>query len=840
MKLSKKWLQEFVFLPDSLKDEDLAKELSLRTVEVEGIEKQSVPFDHMVVGVIDAVEKHPNADKLKVCQVNVGNEVLQIVCGGSNVEEKMKVIVGKIGAKVRWHGEGDVIELQKVAIRGVDSFGMICASDEVGLAHMFPKKDEKEIVDISSSKVKAGTSLSEFLHLSDTIFEVDNKSLSNRPDLWGHYGMAREISALYRKKLHEYKISEIKPGSEMKLDVRVEDKQLCPRYMAVAISGITIGPSSEKIQKRLQAVGIRPINNIVDITNYVMLELGQPTHAFDASKLAMSNGQLAIDNKQITNNNKQVNIVVRRAQNGEKFFTLDGKEQTLNSNMLMITNGKENLAIAGIMGGQGSGISDTTTTIIFESANFQGTNIRTTSTTLGLRTDSSVRFEKGLDPTVTQIALQRLVELTLEVCPQAKVMSSVVDESTVKPQKRVIEISEELIFKKIGVNIDQKRIIQILENLGFSVEIIRGSSRQAQKKMLLVTVPSFRYKDISLQEDLIEEISRLYGYENIPATMPFFAITPPLQNRLKEVERRIKEILAFECGFTESYNYSFESPEWLERLQVDMSLHLELENPIAKDRPLIRRSLITNLLANVESNLHRYESVKIFETGRVYKIEGAGERVQPKSDELLPRQDVYLGMVFSEKNQKVPFFQMSSVLKTLFDRLSVEYEIKTENDGHGQTILSFAHPGRKAYIFVNQKWVGTLAELHPHIQKNVGIDQRVAFIQLNISSLVENLIEKVSYSPLSLFPSVKRDIAFVISRTTSHAHVVECLKKIDPLIHDVELFDVYEGEKLGTGVKSMAYHIVYASDRTLTSEEVDKVHAKVVKAIQDLGGEVRK
>ncbi len=825
MKLSKKWLQEFVFLPDSLPAEELAKELSLRTVEVEGVEKQSVPFEHMVVGVVESVEKHPNADKLKVCQVNIGNEVVQIVCGGSNVEPKMKVIVGKIGAKVQWHGQGELIELQKVTIRGVDSFGMICASDEIALSHIFPKKDEKEIVDISSTKVKPGTSIAEFLHLNDTVFEVDNKSLSNRPDLWGHYGMAREISALYRKKLHPYVVSEIKPGSEIKLDVRVEDKQLCSRYMAVAISGITIGPSSEKIQKRLQAVGIRPINNIVDITNYVMVELGQPTHAFDFEKL--------------TSSNKQATIVIRKAQQGEKFTTLDGKDHSLTSQMLMITNGEKHLALAGIMGGQGSAVSDATTTIVFESAHFQGTNIRATSTALGLRTDSSVRFEKGLDPVGPKIALQRLVELTLQACPDAKVASPVVDVSNIKQEKRVIEISEEFLIKKLGVAVDQKRVMQILENLGFTVTIASKANKD-KKKPLLVTVPSFRFKDVMTPEDLVEEIARIYGYENIPVSMPLFSITPPIENTLKTLERNIKEILALECGFTESYNYSFESPEWLKRLEMDTSLHLELENPIAKDRPLIRRSLIPNLLVNMESNLHRYEEIKLFETGRVYKIEGAGERVEPKSDELLPKQDVYLGMVLAKKGQKVPFFHMSSALDVVFKRLSIPYELRTENDGHGQTLLSFAHPGRRAFIFVNNAWVGTIAELHPHLQKNVGIDERVAFVQLNLCSLAQYSTQELKYTALSLFPSVKRDIAFVINCSTSHAQVVQALKHVDALITDVELFDVYEGEKLGKDRKSMAYHIIYSADRTLTSEEVDQVHAKVVQAVMKLGGEVRK
>lgn len=821
MKISKKWLQDFVFFPDSLTADELGRELTLRTVEVEGVEKQAAAFENIVVGEIVFVEKHPNADKLKVCQVNVGSETVQIVCGGSNVAEKMKVIVAKVGAKVKWHGEGELIELGKVSLRGVDSAGMICASDEVGLADKFPKKDEKEIVDISSSKAKAGMLLCEFLHMDDVVLEVDNKSLSNRPDLWGHYGMAREISALYRKKLNPYTVPEIPDrgrdhDSGHGIDVKVEDAELCPRYMAVAVSGITIAPSPEKIQQRLQAVGIRPINNIVDITNYVMMELGQPTHAFDAARLTKKS------------------LVVRRAKEGEKFKTLDEKEHTLSSNMLMITDGEKSLAIAGVMGGEESGISNDTNTVIFESANFNGSSIRKTSTTLGFRTDSSARFEKGLDPANAEIALKRLVQLTLEVCPSAKVVSIVADVSNVKAENRVIELSEEIVTQKLGTHVDPKQIVQILQNLGFGVA--------KQKKSLLITVPTFRYKDVSIKEDLIEEIARVYGYEKIVSSLPMFTITPPLENKAKTVERKIKEILALECGFTETYNYSFESPEWLKRLGVDTSMHLELENPVAKDRPFIRRSVIPNLLENVESNLHRYDEVKMFETGRVYRIEKAGERVEPQSHELLPRQDLYLGMVVAKKGESVPFFSLSATLQNLFARLSVAYELRTTEPQNEKTELSFLHPGRRAFIYVNGQWIGTIGELHPHLQGNTGIDERVAVLQLNLSTLNENFVEEVRYEPLAVFPAVKRDIAFVLPRTTAHAQVVATLQAVDPLIRSVELFDIYEGEKLGADKKSMAYHITYASsDHTLTAEEVEKVHGQVLKVLEkEFEAELRK
>ncbi len=817
MKISKKWLQEFVFLPDSLSAEELGKELTMRTVEVEGIEDRSKALNHIVLAQIKSIEKHPNADKLRVCQVDVGTEIVQIVCGGSNLEVGMKVVLAKIGATVLWHGQGDPIVMEKATLRGVDSFGMICTSDEVGLLSLFPKKDDHEVVDLTYLKDKAGTPLAKALQLDDVTLEVDNKSLSNRPDLWGHIGMAREIATIYHKKLSLPNPATIKSGTGIKLSVSVEDSTLCPRYTAVALSGIIIGPSPEWMQKRLEACGIRPINNIVDITNYVMMEMGQPCHAFDASKI--------VDHK----------IIVRRAKDAEKFVTLDEKEHTLTSDMLMIADAEKSLALAGVMGGLHSGINENTTSIIFESATFEPSSIRKTSTRLALRTDSSARFEKSLDPVNADLGLRRLVELTLQICKDAKVASDVIDEYPKPSEKKVIETSFAFLEKKIGIALDYKKVTDILERLGFVVQ-------KEKKGQLKITVPSWRAtKDVSIPEDLVEEIIRILGYEIIPATLPVFAITPPRQNPVKILERNMREFLALEAGFTETYNYSFESPELLKKLGVDTSLHLELENPIAKDRPLIRRSIIPNLLENVESNLHRFDEIKMFETGRVYKIEEAGERVEAKDDGLLPRQDTYLGIVYSKKTDSIPFFALSKVLSDTFARFHLGFEIvPAENESFAAT--PFIHPGRFAFLRVSGTIVGRLTELHPSIAKNLGIGERVAFAEINLNILSHHLTEELSYVPLSLYPDVLRDIAIVVQKNVSHANLVAALRSVDPLIFSVELFDVYEGERLGENKKSMAYHIIYrSSERTLTTAEVDAAHKKVLETLEKhFAAEIRK
>lgn len=809
MKISKKWLQDFVFLPDSLTPEELAKELTLRTVEVEGIEDQGKKLNHIVVGIIQTIEKHPNADKLKVCQVDVGGEILPIVCGGSNIEVGMKVAVAKIGATVLWHGQGEPVVMEKAAVRGVDSMGMICASDEIGLLSMFPKNDEKEIVNLSSLKAKAGTPLAKALELDDVTLEVDNKSLSNRPDLWGHIGLAREIATIYRKKLTVPELPAVKPGTSKKVSVIVEDTTLCPRYMAVALDNIKVEPSPDYIQKRLEACGIRPINNIVDITNYVMLELGQPTHAFDTKKIK--------DNK----------IIIRLAKEKEKFTTLDEKNHTLSSDMLMIADADRPLALAGIMGGLQSGVDETTTSIIFESATFEPASIRKTSTKLSLRTDASARFEKSLDPNNAEMALKRLVELTLKVCTSAQVVSDVVDHYPKKAEAKIINTSYSFLEQKIGLKFDHKKVNDILERLGFTLE-------KSKKNELKITVPSWRAtKDISIPEDIVEEVVRLLGYEIVPSTLPIFAAVPPKENKIRKLERKIKECLALECGFTETYNYSFESPDWLQKLGVNPSLHLELANPIAKDRPLIRRSLIPNLLENVESNLHRFDTVKMFETGRTYTIEEAGDRVEAKSNELLPKQDVHLALVYAKKQDQNPFSTLSDALRALAGRLSMHFEFqKNESEDFGET--PWIHPGRFAFILVQGTIVGRMCELHPAVAKRLGIDHRAAFAEINLQTLGSLLNEQVFYQPLSPFPEVVRDIAFALEKNIEHAAVERALTAANPLVQKVELFDVYQGERLGGEKKSMAYHITYASrEKTLTTQEIDSVHAQVLKILEE-------
>ncbi|MBT7553544.1 phenylalanine--tRNA ligase subunit beta, partial [bacterium] len=558
MYLSVNWIKDWVKLPKDITPQQLAHDLTMSTVEVEEVIDQAASLENIVVGKIKEITKHPQADRLQVCQVSLGNKEAQIVCGGDNLANGMLVAVAKVGSKVRWHGEGDWITLEDVKIRGVKSAGMIAAASEIGLGNLFASKSEKEILDLSKFNLKVGENLASALGLDDFIIDVDNKSINHRPDLWGQYGLAREIAAIYRTKLKDYDVAAIKGKEDIKLKVNVKDKDKCFRYLALAIKNITVGPSPWWLQTRLQSVGIRPINNIVDVTNFVMYELGQPMHAFDAGQ---------IDKNQIE---------IKTAKKGEKFVTLDGEKRKLAEDYLMIADGKKYVALAGIMGGQNSEINSDTKDIILESANFKAANIRRTSTALGLRSESSARFEKSLDPVIAEYAIKKATELILELNKEAQIASKLVDIDNNPFTEVNLKIEEKLINDRFGVVIPQKEIQDILTRLQFGVKYKDGNFD--------VKVPSFRAtKDISIPEDLVEEVARIYGYDNIQAGLPRATIQEPTIDVALRAVKDIRYWLSCAQSHVEVYNYPFANLAWTEKLGLEIKNHIKVSNSFSPE-----------------------------------------------------------------------------------------------------------------------------------------------------------------------------------------------------------------------------------------------------------------
>ncbi|MFH1254891.1 MAG: phenylalanine--tRNA ligase subunit beta [bacterium] len=782
MHLSLNWLKDFVDIPKSITPEKLGELLSLHTVEVEKIEYQADKFKKVVVGKILRINPHPNADKLKIVSVDTGAGELEIVCGAGNISVGQFVPVALSGALLP-----NGMEIKPVEIRGVKSNGMLCAEDELGLG------DGHGGIMILE-KAKIGRNFGEYLGLNDIIFEVDNKSITHRADLWSHYGMARDMAAFLDVDFKEAKFPKLKFAKNGRaVKAKVEDSKLCPRYMAIGIDGVKIAPSPEWMQKRLSACGTRPINNIVDATNYVMLELGQPLHAFDRN---------FIDK-----------IVVRKAKAGEIIETLDGVQRKLEPGMLVIANQKNPVAIAGIMGGEGSGINNNTESIIIESANFSFDSIRKTSQKLGLRTESSMRFEKGLDPNSAEAGLKRVVEIILEICPGAKAAGNLVDEKKFNLNSRLIKLDLNWMSRFMGHEFNPRQSTRILEKLGFSVK--------QSGKVFNVIVPTWRaINDVSLPADLAEEISRIYGYNNLKPTMPKVEMRPPEADRKKSLERKIKNILSAGAGFSEAYNYSFVSAEKLDKFKINKALAVKLANPLSRDLEFLRTSLSIGLLENIKTNQAREEEIAIYEIGNIFLN-------RPGNDDL-PFQEKNLGMIWAGSEKQDAFRKLKGVI----EHLACELDLK----------ISFAAADGAAVIRANGMKIGEAFEIGAAAARAFGIKKKVAIAEIRLNDLfsaMENRPAK-QYKEPPKYPEVLRDLAFVVDEKILYNDIAEEIKKSGDLISQVKLFDIYQGDKLGHGKKSLAFHVIYQAGRTLTSEEVDEAQKKIVNRLRDkLGAEIR-
>lgn len=811
MLLSLNWLKDFVKIPGGVTPAELAARLTRHTVEVEAVIDQAEKYKGVVVGKILEVKKHPNADRLQLALVTVGKETLEIVCGATNIAAGQLVPVALPGAVLP-----SGVEIKEAEVRGVRSAGMLCAPDELGLG------DDHAGILILNKRARVGQPLAEHLGLDDVVLEVDNKSLSNRPDLWGHLGLAREIAAFLGTKFtlsEPKKISPSKTEKKQPLTVEVRAKDLCPRYMAVSLEGIKIGPSPDWLSKRLIAVGLRPINNIVDVTNYVMLELGQPLHAFDTSRI--------ITNEKA--NSGECKIIVRRANAGETIETLDGEKRKLGSDMLVIADSTKPIAIAGVMGGSSSEISDSTAAVTIESANFDFISVRVTSAKLGLRTESSMRFEKGLDPLLPELGLARAVELIRRICPTAKVVSEVADTLPARPAVKLLEFNLSWLSRKLGDDIKASKVAQILTGLGFGVK--------AKGENLAVTVPGWRaVRDIEIAEDLAEEVARIYGFDNLKSRLPAIVTAPPETDENLALERRIKVLLSGGPALVETSNYSFVGEEQLKKMFVDYGSHLKILNPLSSQHTLLRQSLVPNLLENIKLNQPRYKEIGLYEIGSVY-LSAEGE-LDKGGGGRLPYQERRLGIILADDGKIDILRKIKGAIEYLLDDLNLP-----PAEWRGSEIIpAWADPAGSAEIMVSGKMIGAVNRVAAKIGKSLGLKKSAVAGELNLRAVLD-LVRQASvraFQEFEKFPPVIRDLAFVVNTKIPYSDIRAEIVSFSPLIKRAELFDVFEGGKLGAKNKNLAFSIVYQADRTMTSEEIDELQKGLIKRLEErFGAKVR-
>ncbi|HXC92661.1 MAG TPA: phenylalanine--tRNA ligase subunit beta [Geobacteraceae bacterium] len=801
MKVTYNWLKEFVDF--DLAPEELAHLLTMLGLEVDSMEHTGEGLDDVIVALVEERSQHPNADKLSLCRVNNGREIINVVCGAQNFKSGDKVALAQIGATL----PGD-FKIKRSKIRGEESCGMLCSEKELELA------DESAGIMVLPPGLELGIPLFEALGLKDTVFEIG--LTPNRADCLSVIGIAREIAAKLGKKLR-YSIPEISErGADISSIASVEilDPDLCPRYTARYISGCTIAPSPQWLVNRLKAVGQRSINNVVDITNYVLMEYGHPLHAFDFRELAGGK------------------IIVRRASDGETFKTLDGQERILNSSDLTIRDAERVVALAGIMGGENSEIAADTSNILLESAYFSPSAIRLTSKRLGLHTESSHRFERGTDLNILTTALDRAAALIAELSGGV-IAKGLIDVFPAPQSDKRISVRVSRVNEILGLSLDEKTIAGIFRSLEFKVE-------PAVSETLLVDIPSFRV-DIEREIDLIEEVARLHGYENIPMTMPVAEVISDRIPRSQALEREVKNLLALE-GFNEVINFSFASYNDLRKLNLNesdrRSSAVSLLNPLVDEHAVMRTTLLPALLQTTARNFSlRNFNLRLFEMRRVYLAKPGSEL----PDEPLHVAGVLTGLRnpegWNQSRDPVDFYDV----KGLIESIKVLFKLPELTFVQGG-VEPFYHPGKSAAILCRDTLLGTLGEIHPDVQEAFEIDKPVYYFELDFGKLVSLSAAVLPITPPSRFPDSYRDIAMLIDAETPSSAVVECIKGVkSDKIRSVEIFDLYTGDRIPEGRKSLAVRVRYGSfDRTLTDDEVGKVHEKIVNTlISTLGIAIR-
>ena len=806
MNTSLSWIKAYV--PDlDVTAQEYTDAMTLSGTKVEGYEELDADLSKIVVGQIEKIEMHPDADKLIICQVNVGAETIQIVTGAPNVHEGDKVPVVLDGGRVAGgHEPGSRvkggIKIKKGKLRGVESCGMMCSIEELGSNRdMYPEAPEEGIY-IFPESAKVGADAVEVLGLHDVVFEYE--VTSNRVDCFSVVGIAREAAATFGKEFHPPVVTPTGNDEDASdyIKVTVKNTDLCPRYCARVVKNIKIGPSPEWMQRRLASVGIRPINNLVDITNYVMEEYGQPMHAYDLD---------TIEDRE---------IIVRTAAKGEKFTTLDGQERQMDESVLMICDGRKSIGIAGIMGGENSMITDDVHTMLFEAACFDGTNIRKSSKKVGLRTDASGKFEKGLDPNNAQAAIDRACQLVEEM-GAGEVVGGMVDVYAEKREPVRITFQPDEINVLLGTDISAEDMLGYFEKIGLSYE----------KETNEVIIPTFR-QDLLRTADLAEEVARFFGYDNIPTTLPSGESTMgklPFKLRVEDIAKEIAEF----CGFSQGMTYSFESPKVFDKLQIPEDSELrrvvEIMNPLGEDYSIMRTLPLNGMLSSLATNYNRRnKNVRLYELANVYLPKELPLKELPEE-----RMEFTLGM-YGDGD----FYSMKGVVEEFLEKAGLHEKESYDPAGN----RPYLHPGRQANILYAGNVIGYLGEVHPDVADAYGIGERAYIAVLDMPEVTKYATFDRKYTGIAKYPAVTRDISMVMPKEILAGQVEEVIEaKGGAYLESYALFDVYEGAQIKAGYKSLAYSIVFrAKDKTLEDAEVTEAMERILKTLEGMGIELRK
>ena len=812
MKLSLNWIKDYICIPDELELSRIVYDLTMSTVEVEGITELARMFDNMTVGVINEILPHPNADKLKICMTDLGGgDVRKIVCGGINMSEGMKVAVARPGAMVRWHGEGDLVEIGNAKVRGEESYGMICASSEIGLFDLFPYMEDATIIDLSEFDAVAGATLADALSLDDVILEIDNKSLTNRPDLWGHYGIARELSALYDLPLCGFDAYIAPAGAN--LEIIIDDPARCFRYIGVKLEGMSVKPSPFGIQSRIWRVGMRPINAIVDVTNYVMLATGQPLHAFDSDRI-------------------KGHITVRRALEAESFLLLTGKELSLSNEDLVIADKEESIGLAGVMGGVKDSILPDTKNVILEIANFEAIGIRRTATRYELRTEAAARNEKGIDTERCDLALSAAMRMYKKLFPDMLVTGF--KDNFPKPlSRKIVDVSLSWLERLLGKRIPNDEIARKLELLGFDVNFNEDNMH--------VTAPTWRSTgDVSIPNDIMEEVARMHGFDNFEPTAIATSFESAINQPGIDIDRKIREYLAFRCGMNEIFTYPWISNEYLNAIFQNCDGMLSLSTPPSPEERYIRCSLLPNLCRAVAGNLRYADEFKLFESAQVFYNRDFSPLYDPRESLPLQRRNIAGAFAGSSESIDSLFRMAKGVIEALPRYIHSEP-------------LTFGRIDKPVWadnviwlnIFHDSRSIGNLALLSKKASLDCGIrNNAVMLFEIDIDSLKPYPSRTNKFTRLLEYPTTDYDVSMLFDSAVKWEEIYELItnrKDPDNLLQNVAFVDEYRGRQVPDGKKSLTFRLVIGSfNKTLTSDEIEKCANAIINRLsKSLGALLR-